>query len=445
MAARHDIAGTLKGVNKYTSEMAALRTGWLNTARPKQLPPAGNWSVWALIAGRGFGKTRIGAEELAYRAISRANTRWAVVAPTQSDVRGVCFEGESGLLRVIPKFFVKSYNSQALEIKLINGSIITGYSAEKPDRLRGPQHHGAWCDEVASWGASAGKGKAPNNRLQDTWDNLLFGLRLGEHPQIIVTTTPRPIDFLRNLIKDPGTRVTSGSTFDNAANLAKSALETLKRIYDGTRRGQQELYAEILENAEGALWQAGVIEDYRSQSIDGHTVTKRDGTTVQLTRIVVSVDPAVTSEDQSDETGIIVAGLGADGIIYVLEDVSGKFSPGTWARIVLSYYSRYNADAIVAEKNQGGDLVEANLRAEAGDQYFTFIGVHAKRGKYLRAEPIAAYYEKGKVSHVGVFPQLEKQMLNFQGFTGDSSPDRLDALVYATGELMLGTVSHAFW
>lgn len=448
MSARHEFDKKVKGASRVSRAYVDWRAQWINRARPKQLPPPPDvqWLVWLLLAGRGFGKTRIGAEETANEVLSRAGIRWAVVAPTQNDVRAVCFEGESGLLKVIPKRFIRSYNSQSLEIRLSTGSLISGFSAEKPDRLRGPQFHGAWCDELASWGASTSAAKrAPSNRLQDTWDNLQFTLRLGNQPKIIATTTPRPIDFLRTLVKDPHTFVTRGNTFENKANLAPSALETFRRIYEGTRRGQQELYAEILEAIDGALWRADVIEGHRVQDCDGRTVTLRDGTTVLLTRIVVALDPAVTTEDNSDETGIVVVGLGEDGRIYVLEDISGKYAPGAWAQLALAYYGRYNADAIVAEKNQGGDLVEANLRAEAQGRYFHFIGVHAKRGKYLRAEPISAYYEKGMVSHVGVLPTLEKQMLNFQGFTGDQSPDRLDALVYGVGELMLGTVSHAFW
>jgi predicted phage terminase large subunit-like protein len=423
------------------------RLSWLETARPKQIPPWQrlDWNVWLALAGRGFGKTRVGAEETGFNACAVAETRSAVVAPTQNDVRSVCFEGDSGLLRVIPKRFIRSYNSQALEIHLTNKSIIQGFSAEKPDRLRGPQFHNGWGDEVASWGASAGKAGSNNNRLQDTWDNLNFCLRLGQRPRLILTTTPRPIDFLRKLVKDPTTITVTGSTFENT-KLAPSALETFKRIYEGTRRGRQELYAEILEQAEGALWNVALIEPFRVEDYDGRHVMLRDGTRVEIERIVVAIDPAVTTNEQSDETGIIVAGLGADGRIYVLDDASGKYSPRQWARTAMSLDERYKADCIVAEVNQGGDLVTEVLRAEAGQDNLARIKtVNAKRGKYLRAEPIAAYYEKGLVSHAGYFGPLEKQMLNFQGFTGENSPDRLDALVYAIGELMLGTVSHAFW
>jgi predicted phage terminase large subunit-like protein len=233
---------------------------------------------------------------------------------------------------------------------------------------------------------------------------------------------------------------------DNIANLSSSTIETLEKIYAGTRLGRQELYGDILEDAEGALWNVALIEPFRVEDYDGRFVTLRDGTRVEIERIAVAIDPAVTTNEQSDETGIIVAGLGADGRIYVLDDASGKYSPRQWARAAMSLYERYKADCIVAEVNQGGDLVTEVLRAEAGQGNLARIKtVHAKRGKYLRAEPIAAYYEKGLVSHAGYFGPLEKQMLNFQGFTGENSPDRLDALVYAIGELMLGTVSHAFW
>lgn len=440
MSARQDIAAGLQGVNPYTLDLALWRATWLDTARPQQLPPNGEWLHWLILAGRGFGKTRTGAEETGYQAAANPRTRWAVIGPTQDDVRSVCFEGESGLLNVVPPRFLRggdrarAYNSQKLELHFANGSLIAGKSAEKPDRLRGPQWHGAWCDELASWGASAAKGKPNSNRLQDTWDNLLFGLRLGDRPRVIVTTTPRPLEFLRTMVKDADCHVTTGSTFDNMANLAGSALATFKRIYEGTRRGQQELYGVILDNAEGALWNAAMLEN-RRPDID----------TASLVRIVVAIDPAVTTEENSDETGIIVCGVDGEGRVYVLEDLSGKYRPREWARVALAAYQRFSADSIVAESNQGGDLVEANLRAEAGNTFFAFKKVHAKRGKYLRAEPVAAFYEKGMVHHTAYFPELEKQMMNFVGFTGDSSPDRLDALVYGVGELMLGQSSHAFW
>ena len=443
MSARHEIAERVSGASWFTREYAAFRAAWIKTARPKQLPPPGDWQTWLILAGRGVGKTRTGAEETSTRALTTPRSRWAVVGPTQDDVRGVCFEGESGLLNVIPERLMrggargKAYNSQKLELHLANGSLIAGKSAEKPDRLRGPQWHGAWCDELASWGASAAKGRGNSNRLQDTWDNLMFGLRLGTRPQVIVTTTPRPLQFLRDMVKDPLTVISAESTYDNAANLAPSALAMFKRVYEGTRRGQQELHGVILDDASGALWSAAMIEDTR--------VRESDFDIARLVRVVVAVDPAVTDGEDSDETGVTVCGLTEQGHVYVLADLSGKMSPSQWARVVLSAYERYNADAVVAETNQGGDLVQANLLAEANGRHFFYKKVHAKKGKYLRAEPVAAFYEQGRVHHVGFFPTLENQMINFVGFTGESSPDRLDALVYGVSDLILGGSNHAFW
>lgn len=436
----------LRGVNQYSLQLAAWRLKWIGEARPKQVLPGDEkpWDYWLILAGRGFGKTRMGAEETGYYAASNAGVRCAVVAPTQHDCRSVCFEGESGLLNVIPPFFIRSYNSTDLELELINGSLIAGKSAEKPDRLRGPQWHWAWCDEIASWGAvvaGAGRKKKEAKRLQDTWDNLLFGLRLGKHPRVIITTTPRPLDFLRNLVKDARTITTEGNTFENWKNLAPSALATFRRIYEGTRKGLQELYAKILDTNENALWKPDQLEELRVRVFPEN---------VNRLLTVIGVDPAVTSEDDSDETGIITVSLGDDGLIYVEDDSSGQMAPRAWARTVLLNYERFQANTIVGETNQGGDLVEANLRAESlkddgGLYVFHYKGVHAKKGKYLRAEPIAAYYEKGKVRHVGHFRNLEKQMCDFTGSTADGSPDRLDALVYAIGELMQRTVPHAFW
>lgn len=431
----------LNEADRYTIELALWRLQWLDDARANQLPPVGDWDYWLILAGRGFGKTRVGAEETGYFAAKNPGVRCAVVAPTQNDVRSVCFEGESGLLAKIPAYFIKKYNSTDLEIELINGSLIIGKSAEKPDRLRGPQWHFAWCDELASWGAGTAEGpsrkkKGEAKRLKDTWDNLLFGLRLGKHPRVIITTTPRPLDFLRNLVKDVRCVVSRGSTFDNAKNLAKAAIDTFRRIYEGTRRGMQELHAEILDTNEHALWKPDQLEALRVKEMPAG---------VSFLYFVLAIDPAVTTEDDSDETGIVGAGLGDDGIIYVVHDLSGHYSPRTWARLALSTYEREAADCIVSETNQGGDLVEANLRAEADGVIFAYRGVHAKRGKYLRAEPVSAYYEKRKVRHVGHFPELEKQMCGFTGSTADGSPDRLDALVYAVGELMSRTVKHAFW
>jgi len=409
----------------FVQRLIAWRAGWLTIARPKQIAPAGAWRYWLILAGRGFGKTRIGAEDIAYYALANPGVRCGVLGPTHDDVRSVCFEGESGLRAVIPKAFVARYNSQSLEMWLVNGSVIQGVSAEKPDRVRGKQFHRAWCDEIASW-----------TRLTETWGNLEFALRLGTNPQCVITTTPRPIDFLRGMVKNIRAVITKGNTFENAANLAASALEMYREVYANTRKGLQELYAEILESNENALWSWARIEASR---------LKDEPSREALQRIVIAVDPAVTTQEDSDETGIIVAGVGDDGTVYVLEDLSGHYTPLEWAKLVLATYARWQADLIVAETNQGGDLVEANLSGHAEGVFFAFEKVHAKRGKYLRAEPVAALYEKGKVRHVGRFDKLEKQMTDFVGSTSKGSPDRLDALVYAVGECALGTSKNAFW
>lgn len=433
-----EVREQLRTADQYTVQVAHWRLLWRQHARAKQITPRGNWNTWLILAGRGFGKTRTGAEDIGQFAVRYPGVRCGVVAPTQNDCRSICFEGESGLLRRIPPYFVRGYNSTDLEIELINGSMIIGKSAEKPDRLRGPNWHRAWGDELASWGAAlAGMNRKKDaKRLIETYDNLMLGLRLGTHPQLVLTTTPRPLDFLRAMIKDPTCVVTKGNTFENTA-LAPTALETFRRIFDGTRKGQQELHAEILDSNENALWKPDQLEQCRVREVPAG---------VTFLCVVVAIDPAVTSdEEESDETGIVCAALGDDGLIYVLHDISGIYTPRQWARLALTTYERESADAIVGETNQGGDLVEANLRGEADGALFNYKGVHAKRGKYLRAEPIAAYYEKGKVRHVGHFPKLEKQMCDFVGSTADGSPDRLDALVYAVGELMTRTVRHAFW
>lgn len=415
-----EIASILETSGRVEGNLIRWRLEWLERARKNQVPPPGDWDDWLILAGRGFGKTRVGAEETGFFAASNDCVRCVAIAPTQNDCRTVMFEGESGLLRVIPEFFLQKYRADVLELELINGSIIYGKSAEKPDRLRGPQYHFGWCDEIASW-----------QRLQDTWDNYKFGLRLGTAPKTILTTTPRPIPFIKAKLKDPRTIVSRGSTFENAANLAPSALKVFEAVYAGTRKGQQELYAEVLDTNENALWKPLQLE---MCDVDDHP---------PLVRIVIAVDPAVTTQEDSDETGIIVAGLGEDGLAYVLADMSGHHSPLEWGRIVVSLFHRYKADLVLAEANQGGDLVVSNI--DVVDSTVPVEKIHAKRGKYLRAEPIAAYYEKGKVRHVGRFPKLENQMLNYAGSTVEKSPDRLDALVYAIGELMKGSIGHAVW
>ena len=390
---------------------------WAGSARQKQMAPKGDWSVWLILAGRGWGKTRTGAQDISAYAMANPNVRCGVVAPTRGDLRRVCFEGPSGLLTSIPKECLwqgdgNAYNRSAMEIKLWNGSIIQGYAAIEPDRLRGPQFHRIWADELAAW------------RYPEAYDQMMFGLRLGKRPQLIITTTPRPTQIISSLVrrKDKDVHLTSGNTFENHENLAESALKQLEERYAGTRLGRQELYAELLEDIEGALWSYRGLDDAR---IDKEDVP-------EYRRIVVAIDPAVTNNEGSDETGIIVAGTGIDGRDYVIDDVSGKMTPDGWGRTAIEMFYKYNADRIVAEVNNGGDLVERLLRNI--DESVPYTPVRASRGKLVRAEPIAALYEQKKVSHIGVFKQLEEQLCSFSAGS-NKSPDRLDALVWALTEL----------
>ena len=400
------------------SELAtwALYTNWLSTAREKQLPPEVDHFIWLILAGRGWGKTRTGAQDIALYALKNENTISAVVAPTFGDLRRVCFNGPSGLMSIIPKecldtsFGTDGYSASVMEIRLFNGSKIVGYAAINPERLRGPQFHRAWCDELASW------------RYPEAFDQLMFGLRLGQDPKCIITTTPKPIPILKSLIVREDVHVTKGNTFENSDNLAESALEMMRERYGGTALGRQELYAEILDDIEGALWTHKQIEDTRI-----NRDTKKDFKT-----IIVAIDPAVTAGENSDETGIVVVGKDMNNEYYVLEDVSGKYSPDEWGRLAVKTFYDWEADRIVAETNNGGDLVERLLRSV--DNNIPYRSVRATRGKMLRAEPIAALYEQKKVHHMGAFPELETQMCTYVGQL-KPSPDRLDALVWGLTEL----------
>lgn len=388
------------------------------TSRDKQLTPEGDWNIWLILAGRGWGKTRTGSYDIVNYAIRNPNTISAVVAPTSGDLRRVCFEGVSGIRQIIPdeclkdKAGTKAYNKTTAQINLWNGSKIIGFSASEPDRLRGSQYHRAWCDELAAW------------RYPEAFDQLMFGLRLGKKPQAVITTTPRPTELIKKLFnrKNEDVYITQGNTFENENNLAESALEQFKERYEGTRLGRQELYAEILDDVEGALWKHFQLEKCR--------IKKEQ--VPEMRRIVVAIDPAVTSNKNSDETGIIVAGIGENDKYFILDDKSGKFSPDNWCRVAIEEFYRYNANIIVAETNNGGDLVEKIIRTI--DSNVPYKSVTATRGKMLRAEPVSALYEQEKVFHCGIFPSLEDQMCTFTG-ESKKSPDRLDALVWALTEL----------
>jgi phage terminase large subunit-like protein len=387
---------------------------WELVARREQIAPRGDWSIWLVKAGRGWGKTRVGAEWV--RSMAQPGARIALVGPTAADVRDVMIEGESGLLSVCEPWNRPVYEPSKRRVTWANGAMATAYSAEEPDRLRGPQHTHAWTDEVAAW------------PRPEAWDMLMMGLRLGEHPQVVATTTPRNVPIMRAIQSSPGLIVTRGRTLDNAGNLAPSFLTGLMARYEGTRLGRQELEGEDLDDNPDALWQREGLDHRRVREAPG------------LARVVVAIDPAATSKDSSDETGIVVAALGTDGRGYVLADRSGRFKPDAWARRAVEAYHEFSADRIVAEGNQGGEMVEHVLgTVEKG---LPIRIVHATRGKVTRAEPIAALYEQGRVSHVGSLPQLEDQLCTWT--PGAGSPDRLDALVWALTELMLGRGELAF-
>lgn len=399
-----------------TDRIAGARLEWLGSARPEQLEPDGDWVTWLYLAGRGAGKTRSCAEWLAWKMMSKP-CRTAIIARTYADARDTCAEGESGILEVLRRYgSLEAYNRSIGEIVTTNGSRCKLFSAEEPDRLRGPQHEFIWCDELAAWERPA------------TWDQAQFGLRLGEHPQIAIATTPRPTPLLKRLMTDEHTVLTRGSTYDNLKNLAPSVATAILAKYEGTRLGRQEIMAELLEDTEGALWTAALLDEHR--------VTE----TPELVRIVVAIDPAVTSGEDSDETGIVAVAKGADGRAYVLHDRSCRESPAGWAhRAIGLFHELGSIGTIVGEKNQGGDLIETTLRAV--DPNIPYIGVTAKVGKRLRAEPIAALYEQGRVSHVGAdLKTLEDQMTSWLPDSG-YSPDRLDALVHAIAELKLANGS----
>lgn len=363
------------------------------------------------MAGRGFGKTRTGAEDAVAFTSQNNKSRYAVVAPTLGDLRKICFEGESGLLKVIAPEMIANYNKNLSIIDLVNGSTIEGFSADKPDRLRGPQFHRAWCDEISSW------------RYPDAWDMLEFGLRLPEFgdPQAIITSTPRPTKLVKLITSTPGTKITTGSTYENEKNLAPSFLRRVKSRYEGTRLGEQELLGKLLTELEGSLWKRDMIIHVKPSEVP------------EFVRIVIAIDPAVTANPDSDETGIIVVGKGIDGFYYVLDDLSGILSVSKWPRRAVNAYYKYEGDMIVGEVNNGGDLVERAVKVD--DPLVPFKAVRASRGKIVRAEPIAQLYEKKLVRHVGVLGKLEDQMCTFDPALMDDSPDRVDALVWGLTEL----------
>ncbi len=408
---------------------------WLSTARYNQLTPQGQWRIWLLLAGRGFGKTRTCAEDLKSYAWRNEGSRIGVFAASFADGRDICFEGESGLVSIIPPSCIEVWNRSIGELKLINGSIMRLFSAEEPDRVRGHQFHRAWADELASYKGKITKKDAAAEGVPGTpkpmLEQIQLATRLKPDPRILISTTPRPLKLLKELIARSTTVLTGGSTLENRDNLAPEFLQTVLDLYEGTRLGRQELFAEILDEVEGALWNRKMIDDTRLDP-------KKDKLP-PFKRIIVAVDPAVTANRRSNETGIIVIGLTFNNRAIVLQDASGKFSPDGWADRVISAYQNWGAHRIVAESNQGGDMVETIMRSREGGRNLPVKLVSATKGKIVRAEPVAALYEKQRVAHWGVFAKLEDEMCEYTGDGGaEESPDHLDALVWGVTELMLG-------
>lgn len=395
------------------------RLAWLTLARSNQIRPEGeDWATWLMLAGRGFGKTRSGAEDVAWEGITHEGWRVAVAAPTFGDARDTCIEGESGLLAILPDQFIRSWNRGHGVLTLNNGTSFRCFSAEEPNRFRGPQHHLLWADELAAW------------PYEDAWDQAMFGLRLGHNPRSIVTTTPRPTKLIKYLVKRSleigDVRLTTGSTFDNAANLPSKTLDRLRERYAGTRLGEQELYARILDDIIGALWTYALLGECRQVEFPDN-----------LSRVVVAVDPAVTKGKTSDETGIVVCGA-KQKMGFVLEDGTLSGTPNEWGSKVVALYRKYHADMVVAEVNNGGDMVSHVIHSI--DPNIKVKQVRASRGKIPRAEPISGLYEQRRVKHVGSFRYLEDQMCSYTPMSeseGAHSPDRMDAMVWGLTELLV--------
>jgi len=389
---------------------------WESIARIEQLPPEGQWLIWMFLAGRGAGKTRSAAEWVVKLA-EKPNLRIALVGRTPADVRDVMIEGDSGILSVARGLDI-IYEPSKRRLTFPNGTIAITYSAEVPSQLRGPQHHYAWADEASSWR------DAPKGDSVDTaWNNLMLGLRLGTDPRCVVTTTPKPNRLTKEISNRSSTVITRGSTYDNLDNLAASFKDQVLSSYEGTRIGRQELLGELLEDVEGALWTNTMLEEALVEELP------------KMQRVVVAIDPSGGDAQGNDEQGIVVAGLGIDGLYYVIADRSCKLSPQGWASRAVEAYNEFRADKIVAEKNFGGDMVEAVVKQVAPD-----IGIKmvtASRGKVQRAEPIAALYEHSKVKHAKGLTELEAQLTEWTPESG-TSPDRLDAMVWALTELSTG-------
>lgn len=431
---------TRKQIEEFAStlndkEAEQLYFDWYLWARNDQLPPdlqpkkstqyAKNWQNWILLGGRGAGKTRAGAEWIRAQALGIApfadKPAWriALIGETFNDVREVMLEGDSGLLNIHPKHQRPTYIASRKRLEWPNGAVAQLFSAEEPESLRGPQFHAAWCDEFAKW---------PYD--EDVWDMLQFGMRLGDEPRVVLTTTPRNRKKLKDILAMEGSFVSKASTFDNKQNLAAAFLQNIDRNYAGTNLGRQELYGEIIEDRQGALWNYQLIEDTRRRV--------KDYAVDEFARIILAIDPPATSHKKSNACGMIIAAMDGDKHAYILADITMQAaSPIIWAKKAVEMYHRFNVDRIVAEVNQGGEMVETILRTI--DAQISYAAVFARKDKKSRAEPVAALYEQNRVHHLGLFEPLEDEMCQFDHLIGSSrnSPDRVDALVWAVSHLLL--------
>lgn len=412
-------------------QLETLLFDWPVWARPEQLAPkeaqgGGPWDTWMFCGGRGTGKTRSGAEwtrtmMCGPTPLSAGECQFfAIIGETTKDVRDVLVEGPAGILSVHPAPFRPKWQPSKNRLTWPNGAVATVYNGTEPGQLRGPQFGGAWVDELAKY-----------RYAEETWDMLQFGLRLGAHPRAMVTTTPRPLPLIKKLLADQRTAVTKGHTYDNSENLAESFIAAMRARYEGTRLGRQELSAEVIDDDPNALWRRSVIDEMRVKS--GEKIP-------DMIKMVVSVDPAAKGTDTKDaestaQTGIIVAGLGADGLGYVFDDLTCDGDPNTWARRAVSAWDRYTADRIIAEENNGGEMVRMCIQSVR--PLVPVKLVRASRGKVSRAEPVAALYEQRKIRHVGNLGPLEDEMVAFNNINPvpGQTKDRVDALVWAFTEL----------
>lgn len=412
--------------NLTEAEAATILWDWRLWARPKQLEPEGDWLFWFIKSGRGFGKTRAAAEWIRHHIDNDTYRYFSFVGPTYGDLRRLMIEGESGILSVFPPDKTPKFNRNANSITFYNGAEANCYTAKDPERIRGSQCQAFWAEELASW-----------PYVQEAWDQLMFAFRLPhKQPRGVITSTPRPIKLVKELVERDDCHVTSGASYENQSNLSPAYYANVIKPYEGTRLGRQEIEGEILDDVPGALWQRAVLERQRIREI-----------TITLKRIVVAIDPSISAGEDSHECGMVVAGLGSNDQGYLLEDLSERMPSSEWGARAVAAYHRHEADCIVAEVNNGGDLVETQIKVE--DKTVPVKQVRATRGKAVRAEPIARLYEQGQIWHLGAFPALEDQMCAFLPLSPDDEPnDRVDADVWAFTDLMLTNrvpgISHVY-